>query len=65
MTKIGRAGVLHRFRNEQRWKDEVQDDVLTGETKFSNRVRYLLGFTIPVSENASVPSLRECAGSTE
>jgi hypothetical protein len=56
-TKIGSASVLHRFRNEQRWQDEVEDDVFTGETKFSNRVRYLLSFTIPVSENASVPSL--------
>ncbi len=57
VTKFGKAGVLHRLRNEQRWQQEVQDDALTGETLFSDRLRYLLSFTIPVSKKPSVPSL--------
>ncbi len=56
-SKIGTTSVLQRLRNEQRWRQEVQNDALTGDTLFSNRVRYLLSFTIPVSENPRVPSL--------
>ncbi|HJS56781.1 MAG TPA: DUF2490 domain-containing protein [Vicinamibacteria bacterium] len=56
-TRLGRVSVLHRLRNEQRWREEVQDDSLTGEHAFSDRVRYLVSLTIPVSERASIPSL--------
>ena len=56
-TKFGKTGVLHRVRNEQRWKETVVNDVATGETSFSNRIRYLLSLTIPVSEDRTVPSL--------
>jgi len=56
-TRLGRVGVLHRLRNEQRWQQQVENDILTGESKFSDRVRYLISVTIPVSENQSVPSL--------
>jgi hypothetical protein len=57
VARFGKATVLHRLRNEQRWQQEIQDDALTGETLFSDRVRYLLSFTIPVSEKPEVPSL--------
>ncbi len=56
-SKIGTTSVLQRLRNEQRWRQEVQEDALTGNTLFSDRVRYLLSFTISVSENPKVPSL--------
>ena len=56
-TKLGSASVLHRVRNEQRWQQEIQDDARTGETLFSDRVRYLVSFTIPVSKKPSIPSL--------
>lgn len=56
-SKIGSTSVLQRFRNEQRWQQQVDNDVLTGESSFSNRMRYLLSFTIPVSKNSAVPSL--------
>jgi hypothetical protein len=56
-TSLGRVRVLHRLRNEQRWRQEVEDDALTGESAFSDRVRYLVSLTIPVSERPSVPSL--------
>ena len=56
-TRLGRVGLLHRLRNEQRWRQEVEDDALTGENEFSDRVRYLLSLTIPVSGNLAVPSL--------
>ena len=56
-TNLGGTRVLHRVRNEQRWRQEVKDDELTGGTLFSDRIRYLASFTIPVSERKSVPSL--------
>ncbi|MCI0617835.1 DUF2490 domain-containing protein, partial [bacterium] len=57
ISKIKNVSVLNRFRNEQRWKEEVVDDVLTGRNLFSNRIRYLLSFTIPVSKNPAFPQL--------
>jgi hypothetical protein len=56
-TNVGKVRVLHRLRNEQRWQQEVVDDALTGEDRFSDRVRYLVSLTIPVSGKPSVPSL--------
>jgi len=56
-ANLGGARVLHRVRNEQRWQEEVENDALTGDTLFSDRVRYLVSFTIPISERRSVPSL--------
>ena len=49
--------MIHRLRNEQRWKEDVRDDKLTGERSLSNRVRYLVSFSIPVSQKTSIPSL--------
>jgi Protein of unknown function (DUF2490) len=43
-------------RNEQRWRETVVNDVPRGTT-FSDRVRYLVSFTVPVSDNPKVPSL--------
>jgi hypothetical protein len=57
VTRIGRTTVLHRLRNEQRWKDMVVNDVRTGKTTFSNRVRYLVSVTVSVSKNPKVPAL--------
>jgi hypothetical protein len=56
-TTIGRTSVVQRLRNEQRWQQTVRDDVPTGERSFSNRVRYLVSFTIPVSTRPEIPSL--------
>ena len=52
-TLLGKTRVLHRVRNEQRFKQVVENDALTGETAFSDRVRFLASFTIPVSEDPS------------
>jgi hypothetical protein len=57
VSTIGRVSLLGRLRNEQRWKDTVVDDLLTGERQFSDRVRCLISATVPVSRNPSVPSL--------
>ena len=51
-STLGPLAVLHRVRNEQRWKQQVQDDELTGESAFSNRVRYLASFSLPVAKGA-------------
>jgi hypothetical protein len=54
---IGKVRLLHRLRNEQRWQDEVVNDTLTGRTKFSDRVRYLVSVQVPLSARPSLPSL--------
>jgi hypothetical protein len=55
--RLGKASVLHRLRNEQRWKQQVEDDALTGESTFSNRVRFLVSLTVPVSARPALPAL--------
>jgi hypothetical protein len=55
--RLGSMRVLQRCRNEQRWQEVVENDSLTGEIRFSNRVRYLFNLTIPVARNPAVPAL--------
>jgi Protein of unknown function (DUF2490) len=57
ISKIGNVTLLQRLRNEQRWQQKISNDKPTGEHKFTNRVRYLLSFTIPVFKNDKYPSL--------
>ena len=56
-TKLGNVTLVHRLRNEQRWQDIIVNDQKTGDLRFTNRVRYQLGCTIPLSKKASVPSI--------
>jgi hypothetical protein len=57
VSRFGKTTLLQRVRNEQRWKEKVVNDVSTGDTTFTDRVRYLVSFTVPVSGNPKVPSL--------
>ncbi|UKJ09100.1 DUF2490 domain-containing protein [Solitalea lacus] len=45
--KLNTLGLLQRLRVEQRWQEQLTNDVKTG-IRFTNRIRYLLSFTIPV-----------------
>jgi len=54
---LGRIRIRHRVRNEQRWQEKVENDVLTGRSRFSDRLRYLASANIPLSEKESMPSL--------
>jgi hypothetical protein len=54
---LRRVRILHRIRNELRFQQKVENDVLTGQSRFSDRVRYLASANIPVSPKESVPSL--------
>lgn len=56
-NKLGTIGMLQRIRNEQRWIEKIANDQFTGEYKFSNRIRYLLAFNIPIFKNPQFPSL--------
>lgn len=49
--------MLNRIRNEQRWQQKILNDRPTGAIKFTNRVRYLLSFTIPINKNPKYPSI--------
>lgn len=57
ITKVGKVSILQRLRNEQRWQEKMANDEPTGELKFTDRVRYLASFTIPVFSNKKLPSL--------
>lgn len=56
-SKIGAVNVLQRIRNEQRWQQKMVNDEWSGDYRFTDRVRYLLSFNIPISKNKKVPSL--------
>ena len=56
-TKAGNVGIVQRLRNEQRWQEKIVNDQETGELRFTNRVRYLLGFNIPVFKKKTLPLL--------
>jgi len=57
ITKIGNTSVLLRLRNEQRWQEKIANDEPTGELRFTNRIRYLASFTIPIFNDKKMPSL--------
>ncbi|NML24067.1 DUF2490 domain-containing protein [Pseudoflavitalea sp. G-6-1-2] len=54
-TKLGKLALLHRFRNEHRWKESVVGDDLPNKTGFSTRLRYLISLTYPVFKNPNLP----------
>jgi hypothetical protein len=56
-TKIGKVSVVQRLRNEQRWQEKMANDEPTGDWRFTDRVRYLASFTIPIFTNKKLPSL--------
>jgi hypothetical protein len=56
-SKISKVSMFQRLRNEQRWQQKITDDKATGQNKFTDRIRYLLNFTIPVFKNPKCPSL--------
>lgn len=55
--KWGKINFLQRIRNEQRWQQTVVNGQKTGYNRFSNRFRYLVQWTFPLSKNTYVPSL--------
>lgn len=56
-SKIGKINFMQRLRNEQRWQEKTLSGNPTGENRFTDRVRYLLSFTIPVFKNEKYPAL--------
>ena len=58
-SKIGNVSMIQRLRNEQRWQEKISPikDSSTHTNKFTDRVRYLLSFTIPVAKNPYYPSI--------
>ena len=56
-SKIGKVSMFQRLRNEQRWQQKIVEDKATGQNKFTNRIRYLLSFNVPVFKNPKYPAL--------
>jgi hypothetical protein len=57
ISKISKITVLQRLRNEQRWQEKMVNDKFSGEYRFTDRVRYLASFTIPLFKNKNLPAL--------
>ncbi len=56
-SRIGKVGVLNRFRNEQRWRENLSNGQSTGDFSFSDRLRYLISLGIPISKNPKYPQI--------
>lgn len=55
-THPGKWSILQRIRTEQRWRDQVVNDQVTGN-QFSWRVRYLASFEFTAFKDHRLPSL--------
>lgn len=56
-STVKNVTVLQRLRNEQRWQQKMVNDQFSGSWRFTDRIRYLLSVTIPVSKNKQIPAL--------
>jgi hypothetical protein len=56
-SNIGKIGLVHRIRNEQRWQQKMVNDQFIHQYKFTDRVRYLVSANIPFWKNTHYPSL--------
>lgn len=54
-THPGRWAILQRIRAEQRWRDQVVNDQVTGK-QFSVRLRYLASFEFSAFNNPKLPA---------
>ena len=57
ISKLGSVTMLNRIRNEQRWQEKIVADTSTHTNKFTDRIRYLASFTIPVVKKPYWPAL--------
>jgi hypothetical protein len=57
ISKINKITVVQRLRNEQRWQEKMVNDQPSGNLRFTNRIRYLASFNIPLFKNKYLPSL--------
>lgn len=55
--KMGIVSVLNRVRFEQRWKDLIINDQVSGDKLFSLRLRYLASFEIKPFKNPKIPAM--------
>lgn len=56
-SRIGKVSVLNRFRNEQRWRETLNNGQSTGDFAFSSRLRYLISLGIPIVKNPKYPQI--------
>lgn len=55
-SSFWKFNVTQRFRTDLRWREVIDGDRTVGRT-FSQRIRYLYTFRLPISKDASVPQL--------
>jgi len=54
--KKTRVAISQRVRNEQRWQQKVEGGKITGQLRFTDRIRYLFSFTYDVFQKPNLPS---------
>lgn len=56
-SKLGNIRVSQRIRNEQRWQEKIVNDKVSDDIRFTNRIRYMANFNIPIFKNPNLPTL--------
>lgn len=56
-SKLGSTGVFQRLRIEQRWQEKIVNDEVLSDIRFTNRIRYMANFNIPVFNKKNRPTL--------
>lgn len=56
VSKISKLTLTQRLRNEQRWQQIIINDKPSGQSKFTDRIRFLMSLTMPVFKNRKCPS---------
>jgi hypothetical protein len=57
INKWNKFGYTLRFRNEHRWQQKLINGEKSGDTRYTNRVRFLAGFNYQVFKNPYLPKL--------
>jgi hypothetical protein len=57
ISNIEEISILQRIRNEQRWQEVIVNDVMREESRFTNRLRYLVSLNFPLSKKKTSTSL--------
>jgi hypothetical protein len=55
-SKKGKFSISHRWRLEQRWQQKIVNNAKTNDYRFTDRVRYAIGFMYSPFKNKMLPS---------
>lgn len=56
-SKLGNVSAFQRFRNEQRWQEKIINDQVSKDIRFTDRIRFMTNFSIPIFKQKNWPLL--------